>query len=51
MSSALWVVLVVLAAGVFVVYLRRSMSPHRPPKSTYVCDECNERHCDCRKEE
>jgi hypothetical protein len=51
MSSTLWIVLIILAAGAFLVYLRRSMSPFRLPKKTYVCEECNERHCDCRKEE
>jgi hypothetical protein len=51
MSSTLWVVLTILAAGAFVLYLRRSTSPLRPPKNNYVCEQCNERHCDCRKEE
>ena len=51
MSSTLWVVLTLLAAGAFIVYLRRKKSPRRPPKDTYVCGECNEHHCDCRKEE
>jgi|GEM_PF-1718143 hypothetical protein len=51
MWNALWVLLVVLAACAFVVYLRRSTSSRKPPKNTYVCSVCNDHHCDCSKED
>jgi hypothetical protein len=50
MWNILWVVLVVLAACAFAGYLRRSTPPRKPAEDTYVCSDCNEHHCSCRKE-